>query len=39
MNAVEFRRRGRQMVDYITDYMENIENRRVFFNEIFILKN
>uniref|UniRef100_A0A1I8B4U1 Aromatic-L-amino-acid decarboxylase n=1 Tax=Meloidogyne hapla TaxID=6305 RepID=A0A1I8B4U1_MELHA len=29
MNAVEFRRRGRQMVDYITDYMENIENRRV----------
>uniref|UniRef100_A0A915MQU3 Tyrosine decarboxylase n=1 Tax=Meloidogyne javanica TaxID=6303 RepID=A0A915MQU3_MELJA len=29
MNAVEFRRRGRQMVDYITDYVENIENRRV----------
>ncbi|CAK5099511.1 unnamed protein product [Meloidogyne enterolobii] len=29
MSAVEFRRRGRQMVDYITDYVENIENRRV----------
>jgi hypothetical protein len=29
MSATEFRRRGRQMVDYITDYMENVHTRRV----------
>ena len=29
MNAEEFRRHGRQMVDYIADYMENIREREV----------
>ncbi|KAH7723252.1 Aromatic-L-amino-acid decarboxylase [Aphelenchoides avenae] len=29
MSPSEFRRRGRQMVDYIADYIENIHNRRV----------
>lgn len=29
MSPTEFRRRGRQMVDYIADYMENIHTRRV----------
>ncbi|KAM8770576.1 aromatic-L-amino-acid decarboxylase [Rhynchonycteris naso] len=30
MNANEFRRRGREMVDYIADYMEGIEGRQVY---------
>ncbi|ESN98404.1 hypothetical protein HELRODRAFT_84403 [Helobdella robusta] len=30
MDSKEFRRRGREMVDYIADYFENIEQRRVF---------
>ncbi|KAH7728013.1 Aromatic-L-amino-acid decarboxylase [Aphelenchoides avenae] len=29
MSPTEFRRRGRQMVDYIADYMENVHTRRV----------
>uniref|UniRef100_T1IJC5 Tyrosine decarboxylase n=1 Tax=Strigamia maritima TaxID=126957 RepID=T1IJC5_STRMM len=29
MDTKEFRRRGREMVDYIADYMETIHNRRV----------
>lgn len=29
MDANEFRKRGREMVDYIADYMENIHERRV----------
>ncbi|ESN98402.1 hypothetical protein HELRODRAFT_101612 [Helobdella robusta] len=29
MNSSEFRQRGREMVDYIADYLENIETRRV----------
>ncbi|KAK2141738.1 hypothetical protein LSH36_1050g00008 [Paralvinella palmiformis] len=29
MNASEFRKRGKEMVDYIADYMEDIETRRV----------
>ena len=28
MDAAEFRRRGREMVDYVADYLENIEKRR-----------
>lgn len=30
MDAVEFRRRGKEMVDYIADYLENIEQRPVY---------
>ncbi|XP_076135671.1 aromatic-L-amino-acid decarboxylase [Alosa pseudoharengus] len=30
MDATEFRRRGREMVDYIADYIENIEKRQVY---------
>uniref|UniRef100_A0A3B5BD52 Aromatic-L-amino-acid decarboxylase n=1 Tax=Stegastes partitus TaxID=144197 RepID=A0A3B5BD52_9TELE len=30
MDAAEFRRRGKEMVDYVADYLENIENRPVF---------
>jgi len=30
MNSSEFRKRGKEMVDYIADYMENIVTRRVF---------
>lgn len=30
MDAAEFRRRGREMVDYIADYIENIEQRQVY---------
>ncbi|ESN98403.1 hypothetical protein HELRODRAFT_84539 [Helobdella robusta] len=30
MDSKEFRQRGREMVDYIADYFENIEQRRVF---------
>ena len=30
MNTSEFRRRGREMVDYIADYLEGIEGRQVF---------
>lgn len=30
MNSEEFRRRGRDMVDYIADYMEQIASRQVF---------
>ena len=29
MDGPEFRHRGREMVDYIVDYMENIRERRV----------
>jgi len=29
MDAGEFRRRGREMVDYIADYLDTIETRRV----------
>ena len=29
MDGPEFRQRGREMVDYIVDYMENIGERRV----------
>ena len=28
MDAAEFRKRGRDMVDYIADYLENLERRR-----------
>ncbi|XP_061633151.1 aromatic-L-amino-acid decarboxylase isoform X2 [Phyllopteryx taeniolatus] len=30
MNAVEFRRRGKEMVDFIADYLENLEQRPVY---------
>ena len=30
MNSSEFRKHGKEMVDYIADYMENIVTRRVF---------
>ncbi|KAM8967026.1 aromatic-L-amino-acid decarboxylase [Pelodytes ibericus] len=30
MNATEFRERGKEMVDYIADYLEHIESRQVF---------
>lgn len=30
MDTVEFRRRGKEMVDYIADYIENIEQRPVY---------
>ncbi|XP_016053822.1 PREDICTED: aromatic-L-amino-acid decarboxylase isoform X4 [Miniopterus natalensis] len=30
MDATEFRRRGREMVDYIADYIEGIEGRQVY---------
>lgn len=30
MDAAEFRRRGREMVDYIADYLEGIEGRQVY---------
>jgi len=29
MDAAEFRKRGREMVDFIADYLENIGERRV----------
>lgn len=29
MNSDEFRQRGREMVDYIADYLDNIGDRRV----------
>ncbi len=29
MDGHEFRKRGREMVDYIVDYMDNIDARRV----------
>ncbi|XP_040573088.1 aromatic-L-amino-acid decarboxylase [Lepeophtheirus salmonis] len=29
MEGIEFRKRGREMVDYIVDYLENIDARRV----------
>ena len=32
MNSLEFRQHGKKMVDYIADYMENIESRRVLPN-------
>ncbi|KAM4029201.1 aromatic-L-amino-acid decarboxylase isoform 1-T5 [Anomaloglossus baeobatrachus] len=32
MNAAEFRKRGRDMVDYIANYLEQIESRQVFPN-------
>uniref|UniRef100_A0AAQ5XV52 Aromatic-L-amino-acid decarboxylase n=1 Tax=Amphiprion ocellaris TaxID=80972 RepID=A0AAQ5XV52_AMPOC len=30
MDAAEFRRRGKEMVDYVADYLENIEKRLVY---------
>uniref|UniRef100_A0A3P8TBG7 Aromatic-L-amino-acid decarboxylase n=1 Tax=Amphiprion percula TaxID=161767 RepID=A0A3P8TBG7_AMPPE len=30
MDAAEFRRRGKEMVDYVADYLENIEKRPVY---------
>ncbi|XP_061850938.1 aromatic-L-amino-acid decarboxylase isoform X2 [Colius striatus] len=30
MDATEFRKRGKEMVDYIADYMEKIDKRQVF---------
>uniref|UniRef100_A0A8C5C5L1 Aromatic-L-amino-acid decarboxylase n=1 Tax=Gadus morhua TaxID=8049 RepID=A0A8C5C5L1_GADMO len=30
MDAAEFRRRGKEMVDFVADYLENIEHRRVY---------
>ena len=30
MDAEEFRRRGKEMVDYVADYLENIKQRPVF---------
>lgn len=30
MDPTEFRRRGKEMVDYIADYLENIEGRQVY---------
>ncbi|XP_052120478.1 histidine decarboxylase [Frankliniella occidentalis] len=32
MDAEEYRRRGKEMVDYIADYLENIRSRRVYPN-------
>ena len=29
MDGMEFRKRGREMVDYIVDYLDNIDARRV----------
>ena len=29
MDSIEFRRRGREMVDYIADYLDTIHTRRV----------
>ena len=30
MDADEFRRRGKEMIDYVADYLENIRDRRPF---------
>lgn len=30
MDVSEFRRRGKEMVDYVADYLENIEQRPVY---------
>uniref|UniRef100_A0A8B9KH63 Aromatic-L-amino-acid decarboxylase n=1 Tax=Astyanax mexicanus TaxID=7994 RepID=A0A8B9KH63_ASTMX len=30
MDTAEFRRRGKEMVDYVADYLENIESRQVY---------
>jgi aromatic-L-amino-acid decarboxylase len=30
MNASEFRRRGKEMVDYVANYLEGIEGRQVY---------
>ena len=30
MDAEEFRKRGKEMVDYVADYLENIRERRVY---------
>lgn len=30
MDAAEFRRRGKEMVDYMADYLEKIEERPVY---------
>uniref|UniRef100_A0A8C5MJP2 Aromatic-L-amino-acid decarboxylase n=1 Tax=Leptobrachium leishanense TaxID=445787 RepID=A0A8C5MJP2_9ANUR len=30
MDSTEFRKRGKEMVDYIADYLEQIESRQVF---------
>ena len=30
MDAAEFRKRGKEMVDYIADYLDSVHHRRVF---------
>jgi len=30
MDAEEFRKRGKEMIDFVADYLENIRDRRVF---------
>ncbi|WAR30449.1 DDC-like protein [Mya arenaria] len=30
MDAEEFRKRGKEMIDYVADYLENVRDRRVF---------
>ena len=30
MDAAEFRRRGKEMVDYVADYLENVAERPVY---------
>lgn len=32
MDADEFRKRGREMIDYVADYLENIRDRRPLSN-------
>jgi len=32
MDAAEFRKRGKEMVDYVADYLENIRDRRPLSN-------
>jgi len=32
MDAEEFRKRGKEMVDYVADYLENIRDRRPLSN-------
>ena len=43
MDAAEFRKRGKEMVDYVADYLENIRDRKplpnvqpgMYFNAIY----
>ena len=30
MDTAEFRRRGKEMVDYVADYLDNVEQRPVY---------